>query len=54
MCNDFEITPEMIEIAQAAKKRTTLTAEEMFDALIEGIHRDSVFMDRYGFTEDNA
>ena len=44
MCEDFEITPTLIDIAKAAKRKCDLSAEEMFDSLIEGIKRRGKYL----------
>ena len=46
MCDDFEITPNLIEIATAAKRKCDLSAEEMFDSLIEGIKRSGKYLQK--------
>ena len=38
---------ELIDIAKAASDKTTMTTDEMFDSLCEGIKRESAFITRF-------
>jgi len=37
--SDFTPTPQMIEIAGAAREKSTMTADELFEAIIIGVKR---------------